>query len=59
MKTWTVLLDNETTGTISQDTINGKEITDFIGERMRAQSHDENGNAIEVEGILTEVLEEN
>jgi|WetSurMetagenome_2_1015567.scaffolds.fasta_scaffold1072561_1 hypothetical protein len=59
MKTWTVLLDNDTTGTIAQDTIDGKEISDFIGERMTAKSHDENGNEIEVTGKLTEVLEEN
>jgi len=59
MKTWNVLLDGETTGTITQDTIDGNDLAGFIGEEMTAKSHDENGNEIVVTGKLTDILEEN
>jgi len=58
MVRYTVLLDGETTGTIDDDTLDGQRAHAFLGEQMRAKSVDENGNPIEVEGILTDVLSE-
>ncbi|HMW72679.1 MAG TPA: hypothetical protein PKD17_12695 [Cellvibrionaceae bacterium] len=57
--TYTVLLEDGTVGTISDDTTNGQHPEVFIGEIMNVHLHDENGNPIEVMGRLTEVLEEN
>lgn len=57
--TYTVLLEDGTVGTISDDTTNGQHPEAFIGEIMNVHLHDENGNPIEVMGRLTEVLEEN
>ena len=62
MRQFTVLLDSgaggESTGTIDEDKIDFMHTDDFIGERMTAKSHDENGNEIEVAGILIETLGE-
>ena len=56
--TYTVLLNNGTTGTISSDSINGS-ASDFIGEIVNIHFYDENGNETEEQGVLAEVLEEN
>ena len=58
MKKFTVRLANDTIGTICDDTLDGQHASDFIGEIMNVHLHDENGNQIEVEGELVEVLEE-
>jgi len=57
MQTYTVLLSDGTTGTVSSDTLNGQSAEDFIGEIVNVHLHDENGNPIETEGELVEVLE--
>jgi hypothetical protein len=54
---YTVRLSNETIGTINSDTLNGQSAHDFIGKKVNVRLHDENGNPIEQEGILIEVLE--
>ena len=55
---YTVLLETGTVGTIDSDTLDGQSANDFIGERVTAHLHDENGNPVEVQGTLVEVLEE-
>ena len=50
-------LKNNTVGTISDDTINGQNINDFIGENVTVHLHDENGHDIEDHGKLEEILE--
>jgi len=55
---YTVLLEDETIGTISSDTIDGQSADDFVGEVVTVRLHDENGNEIQKEGRLVEVLEE-
>ncbi len=55
---YTVLLADGTTGTINSDTIDGQSAEAFIGEVMNVHLTDENGNPIEREGQLVEVLEE-
>ena len=56
---YTVLLQNGTVGTINSDTFSQEQsAADFIGEIVRVKLHDENGNLIEKDGVLAEVLEE-
>ena len=52
---FTVLLKDGTVGTINSDT---QHANDFIGEVVTVHLSDENGNPIEVQGELVEVLEE-
>lgn len=54
MRTYAILLDNDTTATIR--TKNNP--NDLIGYSVFADSKDENGNRITVTGTLTEVLYE-
>jgi len=56
--TYTVLLADDTVGTIYSDTLDGQAAEDFIGEIVNVHLHDENGNPIEREGRLVEVLGE-
>lgn len=58
MTTYTVLLEDGTTGTINSDTLDGQSAEAFIGETVNVHIHDENGNPVEREGVLVEVLEE-
>ena len=58
-KVYTVLLEDGTTGTINDNTINGQSAYDFIGDIVNIHLYDENGEPIEKEGILVDVLEEN
>ena len=55
---YTVRLADNTIGTIDDNTIGGQHANAFIGEIINVHLHDENGNAIEKEGKLVEVLEE-
>lgn len=57
-KKFTVLLQDGTVGTIHSDTLGEQHADDFIGEVVNVHLHDENGNPIEVQGQLVEVLEE-
>ena len=57
-KTYIVRLTNDTVGTICSDTLNGLDPDLFIGERVTVRLQDENGNPIQVEGTLADVLEE-
>jgi hypothetical protein len=54
---YTVRLSDDTVGTISSDTLAGQSAECFIGEIVRIKHHDENGNPLESEGKLVEVLE--
>lgn len=56
---YTVLLEDGTVGIINDDTLDGQSAEAFIGEVVNVHLHDKNGNAIEREGRLVEVLEEN
>lgn len=56
---YTVRLSDDTVGTIDSDTIDGQHADAFMGEVVNVHLVDENGNPIEVEGRLAEVLEEN
>ena len=58
MTTYTVILKDQTVGTINSDTIDGQSAEDFIGEIVNVHYHDENGNPVESRGELVEVLEE-
>lgn len=55
---YTVLLADDTVGTINSDTLDGQHAADFIGEVVNVHLHDENGSGIQVQGRLVEVLEE-
>lgn len=55
---YTVALQNGTVGTIDSDTIDGQSAENFIGEIVNVHLHDENGNPIEAQGELAEVLSE-
>lgn len=55
---YTVLLSNGTVGKINSDTLDGQSVEDFIGEVVNVHLSDENGNPIQAEGRLIEVLEE-
>lgn len=57
MKKWTVLLDDDTVGTVNEDTIDG-DLNDFIGETLNVHLRDENGNPIEKAGKIVEILDE-
>lgn len=56
MTTYTVLLEDGTIGTVSDDTLDGQHPDAFIGEVLNVHLHDEDGNPIEACGVLTEVL---
>lgn len=56
MTIYTVVLANGTVGTINDDTLDGQNASEFIGEIVNVHLNDENGNPIEVEGELAEVL---
>jgi hypothetical protein len=56
---YTVRLSDDTVGTIDSNTLDGQSAENFIGEIVNVHLFDENGNAIEVEGKIEEVLEEN
>lgn len=58
MTIYTVLLEDGTTGTINSDTLDGQSAEAFVGETVNVHLHDENGNPVEREGELVEVLEE-
>ena len=58
MRTFTVVIHDDTTGTISDDTLDGQHADAFLGEYVNIHAHDENGNPIEHYGRLTEVLTE-
>jgi hypothetical protein len=49
---YTLLLDDQTVGTIHQDT------APTVGETVTVALHDENGNQIQKTGAVSEVLEE-
>ena len=56
---YTGRLEDGTVGTITLEGQNVETlIGDFIGEVVNVQLHDENGNSIEVEGQLVEILDE-
>jgi len=55
---YTVRLNDDTVGTIDDDTLNGQNASEFIGEIVNVHLWDENGNPIEERGRLAEVLEE-
>ena len=50
----TVLLKD---GTVGDITLSEQQADDLIGEVVNVHLHDENGNPIEVQGELVEVLE--
>ena len=58
MTTYTVRLEDETIGTISSDTIEGQHASELVGEIVKVHLHDENGNPVEREGRMVEVLQE-
>lgn len=58
MTTYNVLLADGTVGKFDTDSTEGQHPDCFLGEVVRVQLHDENGNKIEVEGKLVETLSE-
>jgi len=58
MSTYIVVINDDTTGTISSDTLDGQSPHAFVGDFVNIHAHDENGNPIEHYGRLTEVLSE-
>ena len=55
---YTVTLEDGTTGAIDSNTIDGQHADVFIGEIVNVHLFDEEGNQIEHEGRLVEVLED-
>ena len=58
MSTYIVVINEDTTGSIGSDTLDGNHPSDFMGEYMTIHARDENGNPVEHYGRLTEVLSE-
>ena len=58
MSTYIVVINDDTTGTISSDTLDGQHADAFLGEYVTIHAHDENGIPVEHYGRLTEVLTE-
>ena len=56
MTTYNVVINDDTTGTIDESTLDGQHADNFLGEMMTIHAHDENGNSVEHYGRLTEVL---
>jgi len=56
MTTFNVVINDDTTGTIDDSTLDGQSPEDFMGEMVTIHAHDENGNPVEHYGRLTEVL---
>lgn len=52
-----VVINDDTTGTIDTDTLDGQSPEDFMEEYVTVKSHDENGNHVEYYGRLTEILD--
>lgn len=52
----TVRLKDNTIGTVDKHIFNEQFLEDFIGQKIKVNLHDENGNPIEKCGILAEVL---
>ncbi len=52
-----VRLNDNTVGTIDPDSIEGYNENNIIGETLNVHLHDDNGNPIEKEGKIVEVLE--
>jgi hypothetical protein len=59
MSVYTVKLADGTVGTVNSDCLGCSIAEDFIGDWMTVQLHNENGEQIEITGILESVLEEN
>ena len=55
---YTVMLEDGTVGDINSNTLGGQSAADFIGEYVNVHLQDENGNPIEVQGVMSEVLAE-
>lgn len=53
-----VLLKDQTVGIINDDTLDNQHPDAFVGERVNVHLHDENGNHVERQGTLVDVLEE-
>lgn len=53
---YTVVLDDGTVGTISDDTLDGQSADAFMGEVVTVHLHNEDGCPIEVSRKLAEVL---
>jgi len=58
MRTFTVVIHDDTTGTINDDCLDGQHADAFLGEYVTIHAHDENGIPVEHYGRLTEVLSE-
>ena len=56
MITYTVMLHDDTIGTICDDTLDGQQADHFVGEFVRVHLYDENGNPTIQYGRLVEVL---
>ena len=57
MTDYTILLEDGTVGSVSSDTIDGKNPLDF--DEINVHLRDENGNPVEILGRPVEVLETN
>lgn len=53
----TVLLDDNTVGTVSRASIDYENIHGFVGQELDVQLHDDGGNPIRRRGTVIEVLE--
>jgi len=54
---YTVVLTDGSTGKVDDDTLNGQHPDLWIGEEINIHTYDENGNKIEILGIMAETLE--
>jgi hypothetical protein len=57
MTIYTVALEDGTVGTVDSDTIDAS-AHEFIGQVLNVHLRDENGEPIEVEGVVSEILDE-
>lgn len=54
--TYEVKLSDGTVGTVCDSTLEGQHPSAFIGEELQIKTYDENGELVEVRGVLIEVL---
>ena len=59
MSVYTVKLQDGTVGTVDSSCLGCSIADDFIGDWITVKLHDENGEQLEITGILESILEEN
>jgi len=57
MSTITIRLEDGTTGTIDAYSVEFNDVEDLVGQKLNIHTADENGNDINIVGVVAEILE--